>query len=122
MRPFQRNDRIVCVDATPIPIDAPGSCLSDFSYPSGYIEEGKVYCIERAYQTRRGNIGLILTGLPLFLKGKNSGWDQQRFRKLSSQSHSSHLVSTKSISAVKPQPVFSGGSNRLPPSLSHPSR
>jgi hypothetical protein len=54
MSTFNPNDKVFCIDATPIPIGAAGTSLADFSFPHGYIEEGHIYCIQ---STGRGATG-----------------------------------------------------------------
>ena len=39
MSTFKPNDKVVCIDATPIPIGAPNNNYQDFEFPDGYIKE-----------------------------------------------------------------------------------
>ena len=62
MNTFKPNDKVVCIDATPIPIGAPNNTYQDFEFPDGYIEEGTVYCVESVVTARQGGESLHITG------------------------------------------------------------
>ena len=83
---LQPNDRVVCVDATPIPINAPGFAFPDFSFPGGFIEEGVIYCIDKAYTRGNGTEAVTLVGHPVYLRGQEIAWNGMRFRRLSEDS------------------------------------
>ena len=85
---LQANDRVVCIDATPIPINAPGFSLPDFAFPGGFIEEGAVYCIADAYERPDGPIAVTLVGHPVLLRGHEIAWNAERFRKLKGNANS----------------------------------
>ena len=88
MRTFRPNDKVVCIDATPIPAKCgTGSTIRDFVLPGGFVEEGKVYCIESARVRHDLSMGLGLVGKPIIVNGKDVFWNYKRFRLVSPKGH-----------------------------------
>ena len=85
MSTFQPNDKVVCIDATPIPIYGLGYTLIDFNFPNGYIKEGSIYCVTEASTGSDGYGALRLAGKPVFLHDIEVEWNDQRFRKVEHQ-------------------------------------
>jgi len=85
MSTFQANDKVVCIDATPIPIGDPNHSFIDFTFPNGYIEEGSVYCVQSVVPSAGGCGALYLVGPRAMLRFQNVPWDNQRFRKVTHQ-------------------------------------
>jgi len=86
--PYPPGTKLVCIDATPIPILAwSGLSVLDFTFPHGFLQEGTTYCVERATQNNDGSYGLRLTGLPILCQGHESNWHHLRFRKLDAQKY-----------------------------------
>jgi hypothetical protein len=82
MSTFKPNDKVVCIDATPIPIGAPNNSYQDFEFPNGYIEEGTVYCVRSVIMGRCGGESLDIVGPYVLLNNNPVPWNGQRFRKL----------------------------------------
>jgi len=82
MSTFQPNDKVVCIDATPIPIGAPNNSYQDFEFPDGYIEEGTVYCVRSVTSAQVGGQALHITGPYVLLNDNLVPWNCQRFRKV----------------------------------------
>lgn len=79
---MKAGDKVVCIDATPLPNYAPrDSDLSEFSFPDGFIEEGMIYCIDETFMLF-GELGLFLVGKRILCDGEEVGWLSRRFRKL----------------------------------------
>ena len=79
---MESGDKVVCIDATPLPNFAPRDCeLSDFVFPGGYIEEGCIYCVESVYEDN-GKYGVILVGKKIYYHDQEIGWLSSRFRKV----------------------------------------
>ena len=82
---FKPNDKVVCIDATPIPIYIPpgvSASVSDFFLPGGFIKEGSVYCVLDCHSRGIGGDAVYLAGKPVYLHGKEVSWSSHRFRKL----------------------------------------
>jgi hypothetical protein len=78
---MKTGDKVVCIDATPIPTHA-GTIL-DYSFPCGYIEEGSIYCVAGLGHSRpRGQfVRLFIVGKPVIqTSGGDLGWHPGRFR------------------------------------------
>ena len=84
MNTFKPNDKVVCIDATPIPIGAPNNNYQDFEFPDGYIEEGTVYNVEDVVAVRQSGESLYITGPYVLLNNQHIPWNGKRFRKLAS--------------------------------------
>jgi len=82
MNTFKPNDKVVCIDATPIPIGAPNNSYQDFEFPNGYIEEGAVYNVEDVVAVRQSGESLYITGPSVLLNNQHIPWNGQRFRKV----------------------------------------
>jgi hypothetical protein len=82
MSTFKPNDKVVCIDATPIPIGAPNNNYQDFEFPGGYIEEGTFYCVRSVIMGRCGGESLDIVGPQVFLYGRPVPWNGLRFRKV----------------------------------------
>lgn len=78
---FPPGTKIVCIDATPIPILAREQItVLDFTFPNGFLQEGRIYCVEVAIPLADGSHGLHLLGLPIFARGTLCNWHSSRFR------------------------------------------
>ena len=86
MTDIQTNDRVVCIDATPFPINAGRALPDEFDFPGGFLEEGGVYCVEVAGVGSDEQAAICLTGLPVFHHGKEIAWNGRRFRRIQSLS------------------------------------
>jgi hypothetical protein len=89
MSAFQINDKVVCIDATPIPIYLPPGvsvAVSDFTFPDGAIKEGGVYCVLDCRSRTVGGDAVYLVGKPAYLDGKEVSWSSFRFRKIDHKS------------------------------------
>ena len=84
MNTFKPNDKVVCIDATPIPIGAPNNSYQDFEFPDGYIKEGSVYNVEDVVTVRQSGESLYITGPYVLLNNNPVPWNGQRFRKVES--------------------------------------
>ncbi len=82
MNTFKPNDKVVCIDATPIPIGAPNNSYQDFEFPNGYIEEGAVYCVRSVTLAKVGGQALHIVGPYVLLNNNPIPWNGQRFRKV----------------------------------------
>lgn len=82
MSEFAVGCRVRCVDATPLPINVPGSVLTDSSCPGGLLEEGAVYYVEWVGTNSTGRTSLQLSGFPILHLGRCIQWDSLRFRKV----------------------------------------
>ena len=89
MSTFNPNDKIVCIDATPMPLNCDRHLTGlDFTFPNGFLEEGDVYCIQSVGKGSDGYPAIKLVGLPVFLLGQEVSWNGQRFRKVARRTHS----------------------------------
>ena len=82
MNTFKPNDKVVCIDATPIPIGAPNNNYQDFEFPDGYIKEGTVYNVEDVVTVRQSGESVYITGPYVLLNNQLVPWNGQRFRKV----------------------------------------
>lgn len=83
MSTFRANDKVVCIDATPLPRYCPREYTTlDCSFPGGYIEEGAIYCVADVGLGGDGHAALRLVGKPIFLLDTEVTWNGQRFRKI----------------------------------------
>lgn len=82
MSDFAAGCRVRCIDATPLPINVPGSAASDFSFPGGFIEEGALYVVEGVFPPVNGRARLMLEGMPVLHCGREIPWCGSRFRPL----------------------------------------
>ncbi len=85
MSTFQPNDKVVCIDATPIPIYLPpgvSAAISNFTFPNGAIKEGGVYCVLDCLSQTPGGDKVYLVGKPVYLYGEEVSWSSLRFRKI----------------------------------------
>lgn len=95
---MKAGDKVVCIDATPLPMIAPRDCdLSEFSFPDGFIEEGAIYCIDGAIMRDHHVFRIYLVGKRILFRGEEVGWNSLRFRKLSD-----HKAEAKSKQAKEP--------------------
>lgn len=76
-------DKVICIDATPIPIGAKGHDITDFSFPGGFISEGDIYCVTDVKICLNQAASLQLAGKPILFCGEKSAWNSGRFRKIS---------------------------------------
>ncbi len=80
---MKSGDKVICVDATPLPNFAPRNLeLDEFVFPHGYIEEGTIYCVDRVVVDQRGHCGIFLVGKSILFRGEEVGWFSGRFRTL----------------------------------------
>ena len=88
MHGFHPSAKVVCVDATPLPINVAGAVTTEFSFPCGFLEEGAVYCVTSVVRVRGndGHPGIYLAGLPVFHGDKEISWHGHRFRLANSRS------------------------------------
>ena len=95
---FKPNDKVVCIDATPIPIGSPGDSYIDFDFPNGFIEEGAVYCVSGVRELWEGQ-ALFLVGPCAVKKGEIIPWNEQRFRKVERNKQSKKRKAKKAVPA-----------------------
>ncbi|MEO1845528.1 MAG: hypothetical protein ABGZ37_14790 [Akkermansiaceae bacterium] len=100
MSGFRANDRVVCIDATPFPLNAGRAYPDEFSFPHGLTEEGCVYCVSAVGRGSDGHAALWLAGYPVIHLGQEIAWNGQRFRKLRSR------IRTESQRLEKPVPCI----------------
>ena len=87
------GDKVVCVDSTPMPMVAPRDCdLTEFSFPDGFLEEGKVYCVQESVYKDDGFYSLYIVGMRIIFRGKVVGWCSDRFRKLENSESLAEMV------------------------------
>ena len=79
MNEFSAGDRVRCVDATPLPLNASGAVWEDFSFPDGFIAEGEVYVVEGVFHSGRGSAFLMLVEKRVLLLGREIPWCGVRF-------------------------------------------
>ena len=80
---MKSGTKVVCIDATPMPMVAPRDCnLMEFEFPDGFLEEGKVYCVQDAVYKNNGFYSLFLVGMRIVFRGTEVGWCSDRFRVL----------------------------------------
>jgi hypothetical protein len=93
------GDKVICVDATPLPNFAPRDLeLSEFVFPQGYIEEGAVYCVAQVMIDKKGHLGLFLVGKSILFRDSEVGWFSGRFRSLEEiQQRKQTATATKSL-------------------------
>ena len=82
MDPVQFNDRVVCIDATPIPLNVPDTDFGDFTFPHGFLKEGQTYCVTAVIRGSDGQPGYRLAGLPILHDGGEIHLNGQRFRRI----------------------------------------
>tara|TARA_B110000483_G_C17889213_1_gene424801 strand:+ start:48 stop:485 length:438 start_codon:yes stop_codon:yes gene_type:complete len=98
MSTFRPNNKVVCIDSTPIPIGSPNTSYIDFEFPEGYIQEGAVYCVRSVVPNLFGQPALFLVGPRAVLNNQTIPWNGQRFRKVN------HRKQKAKRSAKKKQP------------------
>lgn len=78
---FHPNDKVVCIngDFRFSPFGLPGSL---FHCPQGVPQAGQVYTVRAVIRAEAGTQGLLLVGLTTFLRGRETGFNSTRFRKL----------------------------------------
>jgi len=82
---FKPNDKVVCIDDTPIPNFLPpgvSAAFHDFTFPNGGIKEGGIYCILDCISSNDGGDKVYLVGKPVYLNGEEASWCSVRFRKI----------------------------------------
>ncbi|MGB6223028.1 hypothetical protein [Haloferula sp.] len=99
MSEIHKGDRVVCIDATPIPISPNGLSGTDFTFPGGFIAEGDVYFVSTVAKDYRGGQTLRLVGHPVLACGREVHWNGLRFRKLSA-----HTAIQQAEKAIQAQP------------------
>ena len=88
MRTLRPSDKVVCIDATPIPAKSgKGRTILDFVLPFGFVEEGKVYCVESARVRHDLTLELGLVGKPIIVDGRDVFWNSARFRWVPPKGH-----------------------------------
>ena len=93
MRAIRPNDKVICIDATPIPIGAKGHDITDFTFPGGFISEGSIYCVGRVkVNLAPFSSSIQLVGKPVILQGEEVTWNSQRFRRIN---HKKRCVARK---------------------------
>ncbi|MDB4055528.1 hypothetical protein N9496_06005 [Akkermansiaceae bacterium] len=97
MNTFKPNDKVVCIDATPIPIGAPNNNYQDFEFPNGYIEEGTIYCVRSVIMGRCGGESLHIVGPYVLLNNNPVPWNGQRFRKVERNKQSKKRKAEKEV-------------------------
>jgi hypothetical protein len=93
---FRPNDKIVCIDDTPIPVYlSPGvsAAVSDFTFPYGGIKDGRIYCVLDCRSRTVGGDAVFLVGKPAYLDGEEVSWSSFRFRKIDQASYRRQKIS-----------------------------
>ncbi len=86
MSTFQTNDKVVCIDATPLPLHCDRHFTTlDFSFPGGFIREGSIYCVTSVGTGSDSPAAIRLAGKPIFLHDIEVAWSGQRFRQVKRQ-------------------------------------
>ena len=62
MSDFHRHSKVVCIDATPLPINAEGATLAEFTFPSGFLVKGATYSVIQVGTGSDGQPALRLAG------------------------------------------------------------
>jgi hypothetical protein len=107
MSTFKPNDKVVCIDATPIPIGAPNNTYQDFEFPNGYIEEGTVYCVRSVTLAKVGGQSLHIVGPYVFLNNEPVPWNCQRFRKVEKTKQRKKKAASQKLKTPHQQPTTS---------------
>lgn len=95
---MKQGDKVVCIDATPMPMVAPRDCdLMEFEFPDGFLEEGTVYCVQHSEYKSKGFYSLYLVGKRIVFRGVTVGWCSDRFRKLEENSSETVLEKEKDL-------------------------
>ena len=116
MSEFHTNAKVVCVDATPLPINVSGAVRTEFSFPGGFLEEGAVYCVTRVSASSDGNAGLFLAGIQVIYRGFEIAWNSQRFRLVHSRGVRCCLSDSLGAAESAPTPGLSPTSIQATPS------
>ncbi|MDF1815257.1 MAG: hypothetical protein P1V20_23860 [Verrucomicrobiales bacterium] len=100
-RQVAAGDKVVCIDATPLPNFAPRDAdIDEFTFPDGFIEEGAIYCIENVFEYRPEIYGYYLVGIRLLCGTQEYGWCSGRFRKIEPQRESRELTESREIVGI----------------------
>jgi hypothetical protein len=108
MNTFKPNDKVVCIDATPIPIGAPNNSYQDFEY----IQEGTVYCVRSVIMGRCGGESLDIVGPQVFLYGKPVPWNGLRFRKVERKKQRNKKAASQKLKTPHEQPTTKNAAPR----------
>lgn len=87
--------KVVCVDATRLPIHVRGAALTDFEFPGGMLGEGTVCLVERCAINPRGRVALWIAGFSVLHCGREIVWDGIRYRKFPDATRSSFRRSAR---------------------------
>lgn len=101
---MKSGDKVVCVDATPLPNISPrDSELDEYLFPDGFIEEGAIYCIDQAFPHKKhpGVYRVFLVGKTIIFRGEEVGWHSHRFRKLDELREPAESEASESIKEVE---------------------
>ena len=84
METFAPGDRVVAINTDmSAPISDPtGSPLSAFSFPDGPLRRDVIYHVGSVHPQAAGRLGLLITGLRVFLHNQQIPWNSTRFRKV----------------------------------------
>lgn len=82
MNDFNAGDRVRCVDATPLPMNAAWVEAGDFTFPDGFIAEGEIYVVEGVFPPVGGSASLMLAEKRVLMRGREIPWCGARFRPL----------------------------------------
>ncbi|MEP4079955.1 hypothetical protein [Haloferula sp.] len=95
MSNFVPDDRVVCIDATPIPFGAPGYSHAEFSFPGGFLVEDQIYVVSDVSTDRQGDACLRLVGHPVIIRDYEVSWNGRRFRKVATRKAPQRAASRK---------------------------
>jgi hypothetical protein len=90
MSDFHRHSKVVCIDATPIPINVTGATLPDFTFPNGFLVKGATYAVIHVGTGSDGQPALRLAGCHVLHKDTPISWHGQRFRLIKTKNRKAH--------------------------------
>jgi hypothetical protein len=95
MSDFHRHSKVVGIDATPLPINAEGATLAEFTFPSGFLVKGATYAVIQVATGSDGQPALRLAGCHVLHKDTPISWNGQRFRLVKTKKRKAHGNSKK---------------------------
>ena len=95
MSDFHRHSKVVCIDATPLPINVTGATLPDFTFPNGFLVKGATYAVTQVGTGSDRQPALRLAGCHVLHQGKPISWHGQRFRLVKTKKRKAHGNSKK---------------------------
>jgi hypothetical protein len=95
MSDFHRHSKVVCIDATPLPINAEGATHAEFTFPSGFLVKGATYAVIQVGTGSDGQPALRLAGCHVLHKDTPISWNGQRFRLIKTKKRKAHGNSKK---------------------------